>query len=160
MTIALGIALGLGLSAACGFRIFVPMLALSAAAHAGQVALAPGFDWIGTDPALIVFAIAAREDQLFDLLPRASRAARGQVQRRLIFAAGVLCVAMFSAAVYLPLQTKYDDLASLDALLARARADAGKVDEMRQQVLPSITRWSRTRSPRVWPRAWPGGTIW
>ena len=59
MTIALSIALGLGLSAACGFRIFIPLLALSAAAQAGQVTLAPGFDWIGTPPALIVFAIAA-----------------------------------------------------------------------------------------------------
>ena len=35
------------------------MLALSAAAQAGQVTLAPGFDWIGTEPALIVFAVAA-----------------------------------------------------------------------------------------------------
>jgi hypothetical protein len=34
------------------------MLALSASAQAGQVTLAPGFDWIGTQPALIVFAVA------------------------------------------------------------------------------------------------------
>lgn len=81
-----------------------------------------------------------REDQLFDLLPRSSRAERGRLRRRLIFASGVLCAAMLSAAAYLPLQTKYDDLASLDDLLARARADAGKVDEMRQQVENLTTR--------------------
>ncbi len=80
------------------------------------------------------------EDQLFDLLPRASRAARGQLRRRLIFATSVLCAAMVSAAVYLPLQTKYDDLASLEALLSRARTDAAKVDEMRQQVENLTTR--------------------
>lgn len=59
MAIAFSIALGLGLSAACGFRVFVPLLALSAAAHAGQVSLAPGFEWIGTEAALLVFAVAA-----------------------------------------------------------------------------------------------------
>jgi len=81
-----------------------------------------------------------REDQLFDLLPRAARAARGQLRSRLIFTAGVLCAAMFAAAVYLPLQAKYDDLAALEALLARARTDADKVDEMRQQVENLTTR--------------------
>jgi general secretion pathway protein L len=81
-----------------------------------------------------------REDQLFDLLPRASRAVRGQLRRRLTFAAGILTAAMLSAAVYFPLQTKYDDLASLEAQLARARADAAKVDEMRQQVENLTTR--------------------
>ncbi|MEZ5278598.1 MAG: DUF4126 domain-containing protein [Opitutaceae bacterium] len=59
MAIAFSIALGLGLSAACGFRVFVPLLALSAAAHAGQVSLAPGFAWIGTEAALLVFAVAS-----------------------------------------------------------------------------------------------------
>lgn len=49
---------GLGLAAAAGFRIFVPFLALGAAATTGHVPLAEGFEWIATPPALIAFAVA------------------------------------------------------------------------------------------------------
>ena len=52
------ICLGLGLSAACGFRVFVPMLGMSIAAQAGYLNLADGFDWIGSVPALVCFAVA------------------------------------------------------------------------------------------------------
>lgn len=54
----LTVCLGVGLSAACGFRIFVPMLVLSIAAKSGHVELAAGFDWIGSTPALITFSVA------------------------------------------------------------------------------------------------------
>lgn len=61
METLLAICLGLTLSAACGFRIFVPPLILSIAAVTGQanVNLAPEFAWMGTQPALIAFAVAA-----------------------------------------------------------------------------------------------------
>ena len=52
-------ALGLGLAAAVGFRLFVPFLLVSLAARGGQVHLAAGFDWLGSDAALIMFAVAA-----------------------------------------------------------------------------------------------------
>lgn len=58
MEIVLGILLGVGLAAACGFRIFVPFLALSVAALSGHVHLAEGFAWVGTWPALAAFAAA------------------------------------------------------------------------------------------------------
>ncbi|HWI58093.1 MAG TPA: DUF4126 domain-containing protein [Bacillota bacterium] len=54
----LSICLGIGLSAACGFRVFVPLLIMSIAALSGHLTLAPGFAWIGTYPALITFAVA------------------------------------------------------------------------------------------------------
>jgi hypothetical protein len=54
----LSVCLGIGLSAACGFRIFVPMLGLSIAAMAGHLELADGFEWIGSVPALVVFSVA------------------------------------------------------------------------------------------------------
>jgi hypothetical protein len=44
----LSIGIGLGLSAACGFRVFVPLLIASLAAQSGYLALAPGFEWVGT----------------------------------------------------------------------------------------------------------------
>src|SRR2546421_12429530 len=58
METVLGVCLGIGLSAACGFRIFVPLLVMSIASLSGHLALAPGFSWIGTYPALITFSVA------------------------------------------------------------------------------------------------------
>ena len=54
----LGIFIGIGLSATCGFRIFVPLLGMSIAYHAGALSFAEGFDWIGSWPATIAFGIA------------------------------------------------------------------------------------------------------
>ncbi len=54
----LGVFIGIGLSATCGFRIFVPLLGMSIAHHAGALSFAKGFDWIGSWPATIAFGIA------------------------------------------------------------------------------------------------------
>ena len=58
METILSLCIGLGLSAACGFRVFVPLLITSIAAHSGHLTLAPSFQWMGSDPALIAFAVA------------------------------------------------------------------------------------------------------
>jgi hypothetical protein len=58
MDMLLSICLGIGLSAACGFRVFVPLLIMSLASRSGHLHLAAGFDWIGTSPALLMFAVA------------------------------------------------------------------------------------------------------
>ncbi|MFN7019908.1 MAG: DUF4126 domain-containing protein [Phycisphaerales bacterium] len=50
---------GLGLAAACGFRVFVPLLVLSLAARTGQVNLSGSMGWIASDGALIAFATAS-----------------------------------------------------------------------------------------------------
>jgi len=55
----LSICLGIGLSAACGFRVFIPLLVMSIASLSGHLALSQGFQWIGTYPACMVFATAA-----------------------------------------------------------------------------------------------------
>jgi len=54
----LAIALGLGLAAACGFRVFVPLFALSLAGASGHVALAESWTWVGSTPAVICFGVA------------------------------------------------------------------------------------------------------
>jgi hypothetical protein len=54
----LAVFVGIGLSATCGFRIFVPLLGMSIAHHAGYITLSHGFEWIGSWPATIAFAIA------------------------------------------------------------------------------------------------------
>lgn len=56
--IIVNIALGIGLSAACGFRVFVPFLFMSVAAQTGYLDLAHGWAWIGTIPAIVVFSTA------------------------------------------------------------------------------------------------------
>ena len=49
---------GLGLAAACGFRVFVPLLVASVAVQAGYLQPAPEFAWLGTTPALVTFGVA------------------------------------------------------------------------------------------------------
>jgi hypothetical protein len=58
METLLSICLGIGLSAACGFRVFVPLLVVSVAAQSGHLTLAPGFQWMASNPALITFSVA------------------------------------------------------------------------------------------------------
>lgn len=60
MEMFLSILIGLGLSAACGFRVFVPLLVMSLASRAdvGQLVLGDGFAWIGSDAALFTFGAA------------------------------------------------------------------------------------------------------
>ena len=58
METLLSILVGIGLSAACGFRIFVPLLIAGVAARSGHLSLAKGFAWMGSDAALIAFSLA------------------------------------------------------------------------------------------------------
>src|SRR5688500_4384794 len=55
----LTVMVGIGLAASCGFRVFVPMLVVSAAANTGYLTLAESFQWLGTRAALVAFAVAA-----------------------------------------------------------------------------------------------------
>lgn len=54
----LAVVTGIGLSAACGFRIFVPLLLLNLASMYGYIHLTSGFEWIGEYSATITFAVA------------------------------------------------------------------------------------------------------
>ena len=58
MDTLLSICIGIGLSAACGFRIFVPPLVMSMASLFGHLTLSPSFEWMGSYSALVVFAVA------------------------------------------------------------------------------------------------------
>lgn len=57
--LALSVALGVGLAAAVGLRVFLPMLVVSVAAYCGHLHLSHGFAWLGTAPALLMLALAA-----------------------------------------------------------------------------------------------------
>jgi hypothetical protein len=58
MELLLSICIGVGLSAACGFRVFVPLLVTSIAANSGHLHLVPAFHWIATPAALVTFSVA------------------------------------------------------------------------------------------------------
>jgi len=58
LNLMLSVLAALGLAAACGFRVFVPLLVVSLAARGGWIGLAPGFAWIGSTPALMSLGLA------------------------------------------------------------------------------------------------------
>jgi hypothetical protein len=69
METTISILIGIGLSAAAGLRIFVPLLVMSIAAYSGHLELASGFAWIGTLPALIAFSVATVLEVIAYLIP-------------------------------------------------------------------------------------------
>jgi hypothetical protein len=69
MEILLSVLIGIGLAAACGFRVFVPFLVVSIASASGHLELSPGFEWIGSNPALIAFAAATLLEILAYYIP-------------------------------------------------------------------------------------------
>lgn len=69
ISLLLAICLGLGLAAACGLRVFVPLLALSLATKFGLVEVGPGFAWLGTWSALLAFSFAAITESLAYYIP-------------------------------------------------------------------------------------------
>lgn len=60
---------GIGLSAACGFRIFLPLLALNLASMYGYIGLAPGFEWIGGYQVTIAFGLATALEVIAYYIP-------------------------------------------------------------------------------------------
>ena len=65
----LGILTGLGLSVACGFRVFIPPLVVSIAAQTGNLELAESFNWLGEWPTLIALSIATVGDVIAHEFP-------------------------------------------------------------------------------------------
>jgi len=63
------IALGIGLSASAGFRVFIPLLVAGIASHLGILSLGESFEWMGSIPALICFGVAAVLEVLAYYIP-------------------------------------------------------------------------------------------
>ena len=59
MEILLSVGLGVGLAAACGFRVFLPFLVMGVAGRAGALDLSQDFEWMAGTPALLAFGVAA-----------------------------------------------------------------------------------------------------
>jgi hypothetical protein len=67
--VPLSIALGVGLAAATGLRVFLPLLIVSGAAYTGHLPLADNFAWLGTSSALIMLGVAALVEVLAYYVP-------------------------------------------------------------------------------------------
>ena len=64
-----GIALGIGLAAATGFRIFIPLLIAGLAARFGVLPLGDSFQWLQSTPALLTLGTAAVFETLAYYIP-------------------------------------------------------------------------------------------
>ena len=58
METILGLCIGIGLSAACGFRVFVPLLVMSIASLLGWFEPMKGFEWLAMPSVCIALAVA------------------------------------------------------------------------------------------------------
>jgi hypothetical protein len=67
--IALSIALGIGLAAAVGFRVFLPLLVASVAAYTGHLQLSDSFAWLGSLSAMTMLGVAAIVEVLAYYIP-------------------------------------------------------------------------------------------
>ena len=64
-----GIALGIGLAAATGFRVFLPLLVAGVAGHFGYIPLSENFQWLASMPALVMLGTAAAAEILAYYIP-------------------------------------------------------------------------------------------
>jgi hypothetical protein len=69
MELVASAALGIGLAAAAGLRVFIPLLVLNLASRLDMVSLTPGLEWVGSWGAFTVFAVAAVVEIVGFLVP-------------------------------------------------------------------------------------------
>jgi len=63
------ILIGIGLAAAVGFRVFVPLFAISIASHYGVIPLNDNWEWLGSSTAMIILGVATLVELLAYLIP-------------------------------------------------------------------------------------------
>lgn len=59
MDTVVAILVGLGLAAACGLRVFLPLLVMSVSSHLGVIDLGQNWAWAGSWPAIVALGAAA-----------------------------------------------------------------------------------------------------
>ena len=67
--IVVSVALGVGLAAAVGFRVFLPLLVMGGAAYTGHLTLSDGLEWLATPTALAMLSVAALAEILAYYIP-------------------------------------------------------------------------------------------
>jgi hypothetical protein len=69
LDLAISIALGIGLAAATGLRVFLPLLVVSAASYTGYLPVGENFAWLATPGALVLLGVAAVVEILAYYIP-------------------------------------------------------------------------------------------
>jgi hypothetical protein len=69
LDLAVSIALGIGLAAAVGFRVFLPLLVMSIAAYTGHLTLGTSFQWLASPTALAMLSVATIAEILAYYIP-------------------------------------------------------------------------------------------
>ena len=69
LEIIMSIALGVGLAASSGFRVFVPLFALSLASYFHVIPLTDSWAWVGSMPALVILGVASIAESVSYLIP-------------------------------------------------------------------------------------------
>lgn len=59
MDTVVAILVGLGLAAACGLRVFLPLLVMAVSSHLGVIDLGQNWAWAGSWPAIVALGVAA-----------------------------------------------------------------------------------------------------
>ena len=90
-TTLLSIALGIGLAASAGFRVFLPLFALSLSAYFGLWPVNENWQWLASTPALIILGVATVAERL--------RANKGRNTRKPALAARPMPSAMLRRVV-------------------------------------------------------------
>lgn len=98
MEYVMAILIGIGLSAAVGFRVFTPLLITSIAEKAEMVTLAESFSWIGSTPALIAFAVATLLEISSSYIPIVDQVMK-MIASPAAVIAGILLTASFIGAM-------------------------------------------------------------
>ena len=94
---ALAVCAGIALAAAAGLRVFVPLLAASAAAYLGHLSLAPGAAWLGSAPALVALSVAAALEVGAYFVPTLDHALDAIATPLAVVAGIVVSAALFTA---------------------------------------------------------------
>jgi hypothetical protein len=94
----IGVALGIGLAAATGFRIFIPLLLAGLAARFDVIPLGESFQWLESTPALLTLGTAAIAETLAYYIPGVDHAL-DVVASPVALAAGVVASAAVMADI-------------------------------------------------------------
>lgn len=89
--------LAVGLSAACGFRVFLPPLVLGVLGHLGIIELRPELSWLAGWPALSVLLIASAFESLAYFVPWLDHMLDVLMAPAAVLAGTLLSAALFDA---------------------------------------------------------------
>ncbi|HRJ49393.1 MAG TPA: DUF4126 domain-containing protein [Phycisphaerales bacterium] len=96
METLVSICVGLGLAAACGFRVFLPLAVMSWAARAGMVTPAESFAWVASWPAVLAFSTACLAEVTGYYIPWVDNALDTAATPAAVVAGSLVAVSQFA----------------------------------------------------------------